>query len=107
MSKGFIVTLNNQTIHAYKYTRIPGRLIRYLDEKERDMQKGVQLAGQWVETPTEFQMQQYVALVLFDALMKKDSNLINVASAYLSDRYQFITEISITQKGELFNLRII
>lgn len=107
MSKGFTVTLNEQTIHTYNDSRAPGRLRRFMDEMDRDMQSGVQLADEWVEQPSELQKQQYVAMVLFDALEKKDSNLVSLMSSYLIERYETLEEIRITQQEDLINLQII
>lgn len=107
MSHGFIVTLNNQTIHEYNEARIPGRLNRYLDQMDQDMEKGIQLGNSWEEHPTELQKQQYVAMVLFDGLEKNDSNLVNVVSAYLFDRYKTLSEINFEQNEELINLKIV
>lgn len=104
MSKSFTVTLNNQTIHKYSEERIPGRLMRYLDEMESDMQKGIQLGDNWQADPSDIQKQQYVAIVLLDGLQKKDSNLVNVTSAYLLNRNESLSEINITQQDGLFNL---
>lgn len=107
MSHGFIVTLNNQTIHQYNEARIPGRLNRYLDQMDQDMEKGIQLGDCWKEHPTEIEKQQYVAMVLFDGLEKNNLNLVNVVSAYLHDRYKSLSEINIEQNEELINLKIV
>ena len=107
MSHGFIVTLNNQTIHEYNETRIPGRLKRYLDEMDQGMEMGVQLGDHWQDHPTDFQKQQYVAMVLFRGLQKKDSNLVNIVSAYLQDRYKSLSEINIDQSEDLIDLQIV
>lgn len=107
MSHGFIVTLNNQTIHEYNEARIPGRLNRYLDEMDQDMEKGIQLGDSWQAHPTEMQKQQYVAMVLFDGLEKKDENLVNIMSAYLFNRYKTLSEINIELNEESINLKIV
>ena len=107
MSNGFIVTLNNQTIHKYNEARIPGRLHRYLGQMDQDMEKGIQLGDNWQTDPTEIQKQQYVAMVLFDGLQKKDPNLVEIVSAYLQDRYKNITEVNINQSEDIINLKIV
>jgi len=104
---GFIVTLNKQVIYTHKEKRIPGRLLRHLDEMEQDMQKGINLGGQWVQSPSELQKLQYVALVLFDSLQAKNSNLVNITSSYLSDRNKSLTEINIIQQDDQFILNLL
>lgn len=104
---GFVVNLNNQMIYKYKETRIPGRLLRHLDRMEKDMQNGINLGGQWVESPSELQKHQYVALVLFDSLQNNNSNLVNITSAYLLDRKKSLSQINITQHEDQFALNLI
>ena len=107
MNSSFVVSLNNQTIHMYSEPRIPGRLMRYLQEMNEDMDSGIQLGEQWIPNPTELQKLQYVSTVLFDSLQKNDTNLINITSAFLADKFDCETQIQITQQEELFNLKII
>lgn len=106
MSKAFKVSLNNQTIHTYSEPRIPGRLMRYIDEMNSDMDKGIQLGEQWVTTPSSLQKIQYVSMILLDSLQNNDVNLINVTSAFLANQFDSETEIQFTQQDDLFNLKI-
>ena len=107
MNNGFIVTLNDQVIYTYTPVPLPGRLRRYHNEMDIQMDAGVNLAEHWIDQPSAFQKQQYVAMTLFNALEQKDTNLVNVVSSFLSGRYQSITEIRVTEKDDVFNLSII
>lgn len=107
MSHGFLVTLNRQVIFEYNLTRAPARVRRYLDEMDHDMQQGIKLGDEWIEAPTDFQMQQYVAMTLLNGLDRNDSNLVNVMASYLVDRMPELEEIRVEESGELFNLKLI
>jgi len=107
MPVSFIVTLNNQTIYTCNSQPLPARLRRYLDEMDRHMENGVQLGDQRVDSPSDFQKQQYIAMYLIDALDKEDSDQVQTLSFYLSSRYESLTEIKVTQQDDLFNLKLI
>ena len=107
MNNGFIVTLNDQLIYTYTHMPLPGRLRRYHDEMDKQMDNGIKLGEQWIDQPGALQKQQYVAMTLFNALEQKDTNLVNVVSSFLSGRYQSIKEIRVTEQDDVFNLSII
>ena len=107
MPVSFVVTLNNQIIHTCNKQPLPGRLRRFLDEMDRDMQNGVQLGDHWVESPSDFQKQQYIAMYLVNALEKKDNEQVQTLSFYLSSRDEFLGEVKVTQQDDLFNLKLI
>ena len=107
MPVSFIVTINNQTIYTCNKEPLPGRLRRYLDEMDRGMENGVQLGDEWVDTPSDFQKQQYIAMHLINALDKKDNDQARTLAFYLSNRYGALTEINVIQQDDLFNLKLI
>jgi len=107
MPQGFIVSLNNQIIYTYKDIPAPARLRRYLDEMDLHMGKGVQLGDAFIAQPSEFQRQQYVAMDLIHNLEKKDSQIIEVLSAYLMKRNSSLIEINVSSKDDIFNMKFI
>lgn len=107
MSQGFKLTVNNQTVYEFNETRSPARLRRHLDEIDSMLDNGFELAGENIDTPTDFQRKQYIAIHLFNAIDRHDENLVRVMSAYFGSRFTEVNEIRITQSGEEFNLQII
>jgi hypothetical protein len=71
------------------------------------LQCGVKLGLQWIEKPTDFQRQQYVAMKLFNALDIKDNNQVEVMSSYLNSRNNQINEIEVIIEADLINLKLI
>lgn len=107
MPHGFSVTLNNLTVYTYKDKPAPGRLRRYLDEMDIHMESGVQLGENFIAQPSDFQRQQYVAMDLIHSLEKKDSQIIEVLSAYLMKRNSNLIEIYVSLKDDFFNMKLI
>jgi len=107
MKNSFNVTLNKQIIYSYKDKPSPARLRRFLDEMDNDMSSGIQLGEVHEKNPSLIQKLQYVSVRLFDAIEKKDTNLMELLSAYLMSRKPELKEISIIEKDDLLNLELI
>lgn len=107
MNNSFNVTLNKQIIYNYSVKPVPARVRRFLDEIDDDMDKGIQLGEEKIVAPTDFQKIQFVALELFDVIEKKDSNMVEVLSAYLMNRKGHLKEVRITLSDEIINLKLI
>jgi len=107
MSKGFIVTIDDQEVYTTKSIRSPGRLRRHFDEITHKMDEGITLGSQTVAKPNDYQKQQYVALLLVNGLQADDVNLVHVMAAYLYERYPQLREIRVNSQGEQFNLKLI
>lgn len=107
MKNCFNVTLNKKIIYTYKDKPSPARLRRFLDEMDNDMASGIQVGENYEKNPTLMQKLQYVSIRLFDAIEKKDSNLLELLSAYLMSRSPELKEISIIEKDGLLNLELI
>jgi len=107
MKNSFNLTLNEKIIYSYIDKPAPARLRRFLDEMDNDMSRGIHLGGLYQEQPSLIQKLQYVSLKLFDAIERKDNNLIELLSAYLMNRKPHLKEISIIEKEDLLNLKLI
>ncbi len=107
MRDGFIVSVNTQIVYECNDTRFPARLRRHLDEIETDISEGIQLGDNWVDQPDAFQKQQYIAMVLLNALDKQDTNLVKLLSAYLVSRYTNLGEIRATSSGDFYSFSLI
>jgi len=107
MSEKFILTLNNQIIYTYNKMRIPGLLLRFLEQMDRDMDVGIQLGEYWVQQADEETKIRVVAMMLFNAIEQHDTNQMNVMSAYLLNRNETLVEIKVNQQDDCFNLQII
>jgi hypothetical protein len=107
MTNGFVVTLNNQIIHAYKDIPAPARLRRCFDEMDQTMGSGVQLGDAFVKQPSDFQRQQYIAMDLVHCIEKKDLQTVEVLSAYLVKRNTALIEINVISKDDMFSMKLI
>jgi len=107
MSNSFIVTIDSKVIHQYEETRNPARLRRYLDELDLHMEEGVQLGEIFVNNPDTFQKQQYIAMLLIQALDENNSNNVNVYSAYLLRSGPDLSEVNVSLQGDMCSLKLI
>jgi len=107
MKNSFNVTLNEKIIYSYSEKASPARLRRFLDEIDQDMAQGIQLGDRNETNPSLIQKQQYVSMRLFHAIEKNNSNLTELLSAYLMSRNPDLKEISIIEKDNLLNLKLI
>ena len=107
MSNGFIVTLNNQTIYEFNETRHPARLRRHLEEIDEELNQGIKLGEQWFDKPDSFQKQQYVAMVLLNALDHNKTDLVSLMAAFLSVNFCKLKEIRATNNEDYFNFTLI
>lgn len=107
MKNSFNVSLNEKIIHTYTDKSSPARVRRYFDEIDKDMSTGIQLGETYQKKPSLIQKQQFVSMKLFDAIERKDNNLVELLSAYLMSRNPQLKQISITETGDLLNLKLI
>lgn len=107
MPEAFNVTLNNQTIFQASQDRLPGRVRRYLDEMDQDMDTGIMLGEQPVATPDAYQKQLYVAMQLLIAIDDHNKNLAQVLCCYLQERNPQLIEVRVTEQDGEFNLKLV
>ncbi|HEY9200543.1 MAG TPA: hypothetical protein VIQ81_03010 [Gammaproteobacteria bacterium] len=107
MPAAFVVTLNQQNIFQASQDRLPGRVRRYLDEMDRDMDTGIMLGEQPVATPDAYQKQLYVAMQLLIAIDDHNKNQAQVLCCYLQERNPELIEVRVTEQGGEFNLKLI
>jgi len=107
MPAAFNVSLNNQTIFQASPDRMPGRVRRYLDEMDQDMDMGIMLGEQPIAAPNAHQKQQYVAMQLLIAIDQHNKNLAQVLCCYLQARNPQLIEVRVTEQGDEFNLKLV
>jgi hypothetical protein len=107
MPAAFNVTLNNQSIFQASQDRLPGRVRRYLDEMDQDMDTGIMLGDKPVATPDAYQKQLYVAMQLLIAIDDHNKNLAQVLCCYLQERNPQLVEVRVAEQGGEFNLKLI
>lgn len=103
-----VVTLNGQAVVEYdRNKRLPGHQRQFLDRMDEDMDKGVELAGEWCAQPDQTQRAQYVAMHLVQALQKDEDQVIAAACAYLANRLPDLKQVKAIEQGEEFFMDLI
>jgi len=65
----------------------------YLERMDRQMDSGIRLGVDWIETPEPAQRARFVAAQLVDALQRDDEGLIAACCSYLADRLPELKQI--------------
>ena len=108
MSKKLSVILNENQIYEYtKTTRQPGKQREFLDNMDLDMDKGLELRGEFICSPDKIQRAQYVAISLLSGINVNNSGLISVACGYLVTRLPELKQIRAQEEGEEMSLDLI
>jgi hypothetical protein len=102
------IILNGQTVIEYqRNTRLPGKQREFLDIMDIDMDKGFNLDGKLINSPTNQQRARYVAMKLFQALKSNNKGLINASCAYLANRQPGLQKVRVNEEGETISLELV
>jgi hypothetical protein len=91
-----IVAINDTIVYEYsRPKRLPGIQRRFLDQMDEDMNQGITLENQEIESPDQIQRNQYVVMHLIDALEENSSRLTEAMCAYLTTRCPDLAKIDV------------
>ena len=79
---------------------LPDKQRDYLDRMDQDMDAGIQLGNQYLETPNQIQRAQFIALQLVQALLVDNEQHIAASCAYLADRLSDLKQVKAVTKPD-------
>ena len=95
------VVLNGNEIHEYeKTTRYPGKQREFLDNMDLDMDEGIEIDGEIIDSPDKMQRAQYVAMSLLYGIETSKEGLVSAACGYLVTRLPDLQQIRAVEEGE-------
>lgn len=101
MTKPLSVYFNNIKVYEYdKNTRQPGTQRRFYNEMDLDMEQGIELNSEIINSPDKMQRAHYVVMNLLYGIEKNDDGLISATCGYLANRLPELKQIHATDKGE-------
>ena len=107
MSNTLTVMINNEIFVKYdKRSRLPAQQRRFLDQMDADMDRGIQLGENHIDSPDRAQRSYYVAMMLIRAILNHNENLKTAACAYLSQRDSALQNIRAEEKGEQITMQL-
>ena len=102
------VILNGNEVHEYEQnTRYPGKQREYFDNMDLDMDEGVEIDGELINSPDKMQRAQYVAMSLLYGIQMKSEGLVSAACGYLVTRLPDLKQIRAVEEGEAVTMDLI
>ena len=99
MSDTLTIVYNGESQLEYRRNlALPAQQRAYLDKLDRDMDGGITLANERIESPDKVQRAQFIAISLIDALQRNNDAIAAAACAYLADRLPDLQQVRVTDK---------
>jgi len=90
-----------------KNTRQPGKQRQFMDSMDLDMDEGIEVNGEMIESPDKRQRANYVAMNLLFGIEQKSDGMISATCSYLANRYPELKQIRATEKGHEVTMELI
>ena len=108
MSSILSIYINGDKVLDYdKSKREPGLQRRFLDEMDLDMDKGIDVNGELLESPDKMQRANYVAMVLLYGIENNDEGMISATCKYLANRLPDLKQVRAIEQGNEISLDLI
>jgi len=102
------VVVNGSEVFQYdKNTRHPGKQREILDNMDLDMDEGIEINGNIIQSPDKMQRAQYVAMNLLYGMQIKSNSLISTTCGYLVTRLPGLNQIRAIEKGDEITMDLI
>ena len=80
---------------------------RFLDEMDQDLDQGIQLNDELIESPDKMQRASYVAMSLLYGIETENNDMVSIACAYLANRLPGLTQVRAIEQGQDVSLDFI
>jgi hypothetical protein len=108
MSSKLVVVINGQAVIEYdRSKRLPGHQRQFLDKMDTDMDKGVELAGEFVSQPDIQTRAKYIAMHLINAIVQDNAGKIAALSAYLATRLPDLKQVKANEFQDQFSFDLV
>ena len=102
------VYVNGEILLEYdKSTRLPGKQRQYLEGMDLDMDNGIELDGETINSPDTMQRARYVAMGLLFGIHTNEQSIVSATCAYLANRVPELEQIRATEQGNDIELELI
>ena len=101
MADTISVYINTNEVLKYdKPARHTGIERRFLDEMDLDLDEGIHLNDELIESPDKMQRASYVAMSLLYGIETENNDMVSIACAYLANRLPDLKQIHATEEGQ-------
>ena len=102
------VFINGHNVLDYdKNTRQPGKQRQFLDGMDLDMDEGIELNGEMINSPDKMQRAHYVAMSLLYGIEKNSEGMISATCRYLANRLPELKQIRSIENGDEITMELI
>ena len=108
MSAILSIYINGKNVLEYKKnTRMPGKQRQFLDSMDFDMDEGIEINDEIIESPDKIQRANYVAMRLLYGIESKSEGMISATCGYLVNRLPELNQIHSVENGEEITMSLI
>lgn len=108
MNSRLVVVINGQSVIEYdRNRRLPGHQRQFLDRMDLDMDAGIELAGQQIDSPEMKQRAQYIAMHLINAVLDNNDAVISAMCAWLANRLPELKQIVAIENNSALELELV
>lgn len=108
MSDKVAVLVNGQAMIEYDRNKPLGELQQqYLEKMDREMDQGIQWAGERIEQPDQVQRAKFVANALLESIQSDDEPRIAATCSYLATRLPELKQIRADLKQDSFSIDLV
>lgn len=94
MSDSMVVLFNGEALFEYDRTKLlPEQQKQYLDRMDQQMDEGIMLGTEKIESPDQQQRAQFVAFTLVSAIQQDNEAVIAAMNSYLAVRYPDLKQV--------------
>ena len=108
MSEILSVYINGAKVLDYeKNTRQPGVQRRFLDNMDLDMDEGIEINGEMIDSPDKMQRANYVAINLIYGIKQNSEGMISATCGYLTNRLPDLKQIRAVEHGKEVTMELL
>ncbi len=107
-SSPFVVTLNSvKTLEYFRERVLTDKQQHDLLAADKKLNKGIHLAGEFIENPTDQDKAIFMANLIVNALNNDDDATIALACSFLATRYVHLKQLKITNHEDRVSIELI
>lgn len=108
MSDKLVIVLNGQAVVEYdRNKRLPGHQRQFLDKMDSDMDQGIELMNEKIESPDTIQRAQFVAMHLVQSLLQEHDAMTAASCAYLANRLPDLKQVKASEAGDMVSFHLV
>lgn len=108
MSDILAVVIDNELVVKYdRNVPLAEHQRSSLDLMDRKMDAGIDLLGEFIDSPESRQRASFVAQQLIGAILSHDDALTAASAAYLADRYPELKQLRVQREGDSHTVELV